>query len=140
MTHVWPGHDREIFVQMLKDYGYGGVVTNVRQEDGFTANRKNLEEFNGLVELLKKNEMSYWLYDESGYPSGSGGGLVLKGHEELEAKGLYMHRIVSYEKRTAHFRLDMESDKIVWAAKYRLDTERPEDSIFLEKQLSAGGL
>ena len=49
---------------MLKDYGYGGVVTNVRQEDGFTANRKNLEEFNGLVELLKKNEMSYWLYDE----------------------------------------------------------------------------
>ena len=74
---------------MLKDYGYGGVVTNVRQEDGFTANRKNLEEFNGLVELLKKNEMSYWLYDESGYPSGSGGGLVLKGHEELEAKGLY---------------------------------------------------
>ena len=132
MTHVWPGHDREIFVQMLKDYGYGGVVTNVRQEDGFTANRKNLEEFNGLVELLKKNEMSYWLYDESGYPSGSGGGLVLKGHEELEAKGLYMHRIVSYEKRTAHFRLDMESDKIVWAAKYRLDTERPEDSIFLE--------
>ena len=39
MTHVWPGHDREIFVRMLKDYGYGGVVTNVRQEDGFTANQ-----------------------------------------------------------------------------------------------------
>ena len=36
MIHIWPEHDSRLFMEALKDYGFGGVVTNVYQEDGFT--------------------------------------------------------------------------------------------------------
>ena len=51
------------------------------------------------------------------------GGLTLKDHPEFEAKGFYMRRHPTYdEPKTVHFRLDDQSDKIVWAAKYPFAT------------------
>jgi hypothetical protein len=40
------------------------------------------------VEEAKKDGMAMWLYDERGYPSGTAGGLTLRGHPEWEARGL----------------------------------------------------
>ena len=76
MIHIWPEHDSRLFMEALKDYGFGGVVTNVYQEDGFTSNPKNLHRFSAIVQELEQSGLPYWVYDESGYPSGSGGGLV----------------------------------------------------------------
>ena len=129
MIHIWPEHDSRLFMEALKDYGFGGVVTNVYQEDGFTSNPKNLHRFSAIVQELEQSGLPYWVYDESGYPSGSGGGLVLREHPELEAKGLYMHRIITYTPREVRYRLDCESDRIVWAAKYQVDVSIPQDSI-----------
>ena len=129
MIHIWPEHDSRLFMEALKDYGFGGVVTNVYQEDGFTSNPKNLHRFSAIVQELEQSGLPYWVYDESGYPSGSGGGLVLREHPELEAKGLYMHRIITYTPREVCYRLDCESDRIVWAAKYQVDVSIPQDSI-----------
>ncbi len=129
MIHVWPAADRGLFMKALKDYGFGGVVTNVYQENGFTSNPANLRQFASLVNELNENDLSYWIYDESGYPSGSGGGLVLRDHPELEAKGLYMHRIITYTSRKAEYRLDCESDRIVWAARYQVDVSVPQESV-----------
>ena len=75
MIHIWPEHDSRLFMEALKDYGFGGVVTNVYQEDGFTSNPKNLHRFSAIVQELEQSGLPYWVYDESGYPSGSGGGL-----------------------------------------------------------------
>ena len=128
MVHYnWPG-DRRLFMQALKDYGFGGVVTNVNTQNGFCKNPDNIEDFKNLTDQLDSNGLSYWIYDENGYPSGYAGGETLKGHPELEAKGFYMIRRVAYEPRSVSFRIDDETDKIVWAAKYPILTPHMHES------------
>lgn len=135
MTHGWPEARKE-YMQALKEYGFGGVVTNVPHENGFTQNPENLKEFQRILDDLKDAGLSYWIYDENGYPSGYGGGLVLEGHPELEAKGFYMRRKVAYEKKRVAIHLDEESDKIVWAAKYPFDPAvRMDDSLIQPEKM-----
>ena len=128
MTHGW-GDDPQLRMQAYQEYGYGGAVTNVPFEDGFTGNPENLARFASLLDELEKRDMPFWIYDEHGYPSGQGGGLVLEGHPELRAKGFYMHRRIAYEPTHATFLLDDESEKIVWAAKYPLFDTRCDESL-----------
>ena len=124
ITHNWPA-DRATYIRALKDYGFGGVVTNVPFDNGFTGNPDNLDKFKRIIGELDAAGMTYWIYDEHGYPSGYAHGETLNGHPELEAKGFYMVRRVNYlEPRVTRFTLDDESDKVVWAAKYPI--ERPE--------------
>lgn len=117
MTHRW-GANPAAKMQALRDYGYGGVVTNVAFENGFTSNEENLKQFGEILAGLKESGLSYWIYDEAGYPSGRGYDLTLKDHPELSAKGFYMHRRIAYEPVHARYRLDDESIRILWAAKY----------------------
>lgn len=129
-------NNTDLLLEAYRDFGYGGIVTNVpygvsccgrsrRDVKGFTENPENLEKFQIILDKLKENDLSYWIYDEAGYPSGQGGGLVLEGHPELSAKGLYMERRITYdEPRTVKFRIDDETNRIVWAAKCPLDVDR----------------
>ena len=129
-------NNTDLLLEAYRDFGYGGIVTNVpygvsccgrsrRDVKGFTENPENLEKFQVILDKLKENDLSYWIYDEAGYPSGQGGGLVLEGHPELSAKGLYMERRITYdEPRTVKFRIDDETNRIVWAAKCPLDVDR----------------
>ena len=76
-------------LNMLKEYGYGGVATNV----SFLIDYLESEE---MWESLVKNieyaiddlGLRVWLYDELHYPSGAAGGLVLRDHPEWQAEGL----------------------------------------------------
>lgn len=118
IVHKWP-ENCELMMQALRAYGFGGTVTNVPFENGWVANPENLETFRMIIEKLEKHELPYWLYDEVGYPSGTGNRTALIDHPELEAKGLYILRRTAYEeKRHISFHIDDETDKIVWAAKY----------------------
>ena len=128
MIHYNWTENRQIFMQALKDYGFGGVVTNVNTQNGFCGNPENIEDFRKLTDELDSNGLSYWIYDENGYPSGYAGGETLKGRPELEAKGFYMVRRVAYEPRFVSFKIDDETDKIVWAAKYPLLTPHMHES------------
>ena len=121
MVHEWI-EDHRLQMEAIRDYGFGGVVTNVPRADGFTSNKSNLERFDAILRDLDAAGLSYWIYDEAGYPSGRGGGLTLEGHPELAAKGFYAHRRMAYVPEHAHFRLDDQSDRIVWAAKYPVET------------------
>ena len=138
ITHHWP-EDRKLLMRAIKDYGYGGVVTNVPFENGFTFNPDNLAEFEAIIKDLEEAGLGFWIYDENGYPSGIGDGKTLVGHPELEAKGLYMRRFVAYEPRRVNFWLDDESDKIVWAAKYPLKINFPskDESILVSEHMEA---
>ena len=136
MNHYWPPETRKLAMRAIKDYGFGGVVTNVPIDDGFTFNPDNLAEFDTIVKELEEEGLSYWIYDEHGYPSGIGDGKTLAGHPELEAKGLYTRRFVAYEPRRVDFRLDAESDKIVWAAKYPLDVHEVYNSILMTERMA----
>ena len=121
MMHGWPA-DLKLSMEALNDFGYGGAVTNVPYGSGFTSNEENIKKFAEIIDTMEAAGLSFWIYDEMGYPSGQGGGLTLEGHPEYAAKGFYMHRRIAYEPTHARFTLDDESDKIIWAAKYPVET------------------
>ncbi len=134
IIHGWPD-ECGILADAVRDLGYGGTATNPPTENGYTGNKENLAKFGRILEELNCRDMDYWIYDERGYPSGHGGGQSLEGYPELEAKGFYMHRRISWEPKTAVFDLDDESDRSIWAAKYPCDCSRMNTSIVLYDQM-----
>lgn len=64
--------------------GRGGIVCNVAF-DQYLESEENWKTLAAGVEVCAKLGMPVWIYDEKGYPSGAAGGLVLRGHPELEA-------------------------------------------------------
>jgi len=77
-------------VKQYRDEGWGGA--NVQFPDwgpGYLLNPDGWNQFTNAVDECKKNNLSMWIYDERGYPSGKAGFLVLKDHPEFEAQGLY---------------------------------------------------
>jgi len=139
IMHNWPGerNTRQALMDAIAAYGYGGVVTNVPRENGGIQNPGNIEEFKQIIQELEERGLSFWIYDEDGYPSGYAAGKVLEGHPELEAKGFYMIRRIAYEPRHSVFQLDDESDRIIWAAKYPVDCSALNDSILQYDRMEA---
>ncbi len=80
--------DREKAVQSLRDQGFGGAVTNVSFDNGYTGDEGNFDALKSGIEKMHRAGLSMWLYDEAGYPSGRAGTLVLREHPELEVCGL----------------------------------------------------
>lgn len=130
IVHNWP-EDRTLMMDAVNAYGYAGVVTQpplakfsaktfggTVKEKRFFADPENVAVFKDIMAELKERDLSYWLYDEEGYPSGYASGKTLEGHPEFEAKGFYMRRRAAYEPTHVNFHLDDWSDKIVFAAKY----------------------
>lgn len=64
--------------------GRGGLVCNVMFDD-YLQSESHWKSFVAGVELCAQLGMPVWIYDEKGYPSGTAGGLVLRGHPDLEA-------------------------------------------------------
>ena len=122
MMHNWPKENRTVLMDAIKDFGFGGVVTNPDQDTWYDGFEESCKRFGETISELEKRDLLFWIYDEKGYPSGFAGGETLKGHKELEAKGLYMYRVATYEDRHFTYHIDDDSDKIVWAATYPLDT------------------
>lgn len=122
MMHAFPKKNRTTLMDAIKDFGFGGIVTNPDQDNWYEGYRENCKAFGNTIKELEKRDMPFWIYDEKGYPSGYAGGETLKGHLELEAKGFYMYRVAAYEDRHFTYHMDDDSDKIVWAASYPLDT------------------
>jgi len=135
IVHAWP-ENRTVLMDAIKDYGFGGVVTNPSYANWYEGYEENAKQFKNILNELDARNLTYWIYDEKGYPSGYAGGETLVGHPELEAKGFYMRRMVAYEPRHVTFRLDDESDKIVWAAKYNLDTPGMHESFLIYNSMT----
>jgi len=74
-------------LKRLKELGFGGVVANVPWED-YLESEDNWKIFEHLLIEARRKGLTVWFYDEKGYPSGSAGGLVLRGYPEFEATGL----------------------------------------------------
>jgi len=71
----------------LSAAGGGGVVANVAWP-GYLRDEEKWCRFLLGAEESRRRNMSLWIYDEEGYPSGAAGGIVLDQHPELEARGL----------------------------------------------------
>ena len=71
--------------ETVKNAGWGGVVTNESWDSKYLIDDKKLARLNEFVQAVDKAGLRVWLYDEKGYPSGSGGDLVVKDNPEYEA-------------------------------------------------------
>ena len=125
MLHDAPAANQQTWVDALADFGCAGAVVACPMSGGFTSNPTNLAVMGEFLARLREAGLSYWIYDEVGYPSGAAGGLALEGHPEMEAKGFYMRKFVALdESKTFDFRRECDADKIVYAAKYALKPNR----------------
>ena len=128
LVHAWK-NDLEATTANIIAQGYGGVVTNVPFDNGFTSNKANHERFGQIMDILDEKGLPFWIYDENGYPSGKAGGLTLVDHPEFEAKGFFMYKRPAFEKTKAKYHLPDEADKIIYAAKYKFGTGTTEETV-----------
>ena len=122
ILHYLPGSDVRTACAALKDFGFSGAVTNVSGENGFTKNAENVKKLAAAAKILHDSGLEYWIYDETGYPSGQAGGITLEDHPELEAKGFYMRKFEAFlQPKEFTYEIDGDSTKIVHAAKYKIN-------------------
>ena len=67
--------------------GYGGIVTNVSFQDYLESDHQ-WEFYRAGLRAAINRDLVLWWYDEKGYPSGTAGGLVTRGHPEFASMGL----------------------------------------------------
>ena len=137
MHHSWDNDRLQEFMDALLYCGFGGVVTNPSWAHGGSS-EKLIEDFSRAIDKIDENNLKFWIYDEKGYPSGHAGGETLKGHKDMEAKGFYMVKRVSYPSngtKKGVFRIDEETDKIIWAAKYPLIIDAVHDNYIDHKNM-----
>ncbi len=121
ILHRWKA-DYNLIADAVSDFGFSGAVINVPFGDGFTGNKKNLEEFKKIISALNNCSLEYWIYDENGYPSGMANGAALKGECDLSAKGLYMRKFEAFLTPVRFaYHIDGVSDFIYCAFRCRLD-------------------
>lgn len=81
-------------ITSLISQGFGGMACNVSFH-GYVESEPKWQSFVSGVKKAKEAGMSLWLYDERGYPSGTAGGITLRGHPEWEARGLLIAEATS---------------------------------------------
>lgn len=76
-----------IELEKLVERGIGGIVVNFGI-DGYLESEEGWKRFILGLKIAVELNLKIWIYDENGYPSGFAGGLVLRNHPELEARGI----------------------------------------------------
>lgn len=105
-------------LERLKEYGYGGVVTNVGYSDDYLTNDYAWELLNEAVEYaIEELGMRVGIYDEYWYPSGGARNLVLKDNPEWQAQGLAVKTAVVNAGKTGNILLPVEHT-LIYAKAY----------------------
>ncbi len=117
IIHGWPDSTRtqEDWIRTFQRQGFGGVVCNVSFQE-YLESPARWEAFRKAITSAKNAGMALWLYDEKGYPSGTAGGLVLRDHPELEARGWL---IADQEVQSGRVELGVPPGDLVLAAASR---------------------
>lgn len=89
--HGFPRTQAEIeaFLDHAVEIGMGGFCVNMDDADGYL--REDSAVWHSLTEFIDaalQRELSIWIYDEKGYPSGAANDLVLKALPNAQVKGL----------------------------------------------------
>ena len=95
--------------------GFAGIVGNIPYSREFPGNEKEwLDTEKGMREYIRRG-MRTWIYDEKGYPSGTGGGYVTENHPEFIARGLYCYDYWRVISGPSVYRADVPDTKL-WKA------------------------
>lgn len=116
IIHGWPDQAaaQDQLIRQLQAQDFGGVVCNVSFTDYLESDAK-WQAFTRAVHAAKDAGLALWLYDEKGYPSGTAGGLVLRGHPEWEADGLL---VADTETEGAAVNVEVPPGRLVLAAAF----------------------
>jgi len=104
--------------------GFAGVVGNVAYTvpsptdgtaKGFPDDEDAWQKTADGFRSFAKRGMHTWIYDEKGYPSGTGGGYVTEQHPEYIAKGLYCYDYWRVIYGPSVYRADVPGDQL-WKA------------------------
>lgn len=116
IIHSWPDspQEQDALIRDLLLQGFGGVVCNV-SFDQYLESETKWAAFVRAVESASQAGMCLWLYDEHGYPSGTAGGITLRGHPEWEARGLLVAEATS---EGGEVTLDLPPGTLVRAAAF----------------------
>lgn len=117
IIHDW-GNDYHSKLKELKEYGFGGVVTNVPWDEDYLLSTEKFGKLDKVIDDAGKMGLRAWLYDEKGYPSGAAGGLVLEGYPEYEARGIFQIDIKGIGKMQMEIPLPEEGIRFVHAVMY----------------------
>lgn len=82
------GHLGEVDIRHLKALGFGGVLY-MPPKEGYLTDQDDWNHLEDLMQTFRENDLSIWIYDEEGFPSGAAGGQVLADYSEGEASGIY---------------------------------------------------
>lgn len=82
MIHHYGAPEKMLYFK--EQCGLGGIVCNVGPKD-YLYNDEEWERFVSFVKSALQHGLRVWIYDEDGYPSPHAGGVVLRGHPELES-------------------------------------------------------
>lgn len=81
--------DPEALVYELQGQGFGGMVTNMPfDKETYLREPQHWANLKAILDAGKKADLTFWLYDERGYPSGTAGGLTMEGHPEWQCEAL----------------------------------------------------
>ncbi len=113
-------------IEELKAKGFGGIVTNVRNEHYM----KDSDEWllmREKVEICKELGLRMWLYDEDCYPSGAAGTQTLEKNPDFEARAVAMQVNIAAPGESLEINLPHGHEKLVAAVSYIIQGERPTD-------------
>ena len=75
--------DTDVLIHELLSQGFGGAATNMPFDEAtYMRNPQHWDNLKAILDAGKKADLTFWLYDELGYPSGTAGGLTMEGHPE----------------------------------------------------------
>ncbi len=90
---IWHGaayrDDADGVLQELLAQGFGGIATNVPFDEAtYLRNPAHWANLKAILEAGKAAGLTFWLYDELGYPSGTAGGLTMENNPEWQCAAL----------------------------------------------------
>ncbi len=104
--------------------GFGGIVTNVSTKNQYLASPEEWDIFAYAAAECERLGLRLWIYDEKGYPSGSAGGLTLAENPDYEARAVVMATETVAPGATVTLPLPHGHEHFLYAALYRLRTEK----------------
>lgn len=109
------GSARPELAEVYDRGGFAGIVGNVSYGAGFPDDAGEWKRTSDGLRAYIERGMHVWLYDESGYPSGTAGGYVTEHHPEFVACGLYCYDYWRPVNGPSVFRADVPGDRL-WRA------------------------
>ena len=107
------GDSYEEKARIIKEIGWGGVVTNDYWDENYLTDKNTLNELNSFVQALHKEGLRVWIYDEKGYPSGSAGGLTVKEDGLHQAINLWQFTVEGNGSGSETFDLPKDFIKLI---------------------------